>query len=349
MNTTVASELAETFDHKIEDNAAFIASIVTSLFRSLSLTPWTHEQRIENATTINLPTVGRGFCIFIYREATKIIDEVDPAGHVEEMLHHENGDYSVGVGGQTAIFIPSVLWNRNIVWRMDLRGSSMITMRPRIEKRRQSSAGRKASIFRRKSSATGNSLSQENDPAWRKMAIRSAESEPETRREEVSTWQWISIALGRRESKPVVLDERRPLQDNTRNDSAKLDNVLSADEPRSSARKSLDIPQIDIYATKPQTRRLSYHLHTLQFDFQPEVWRQNVHGQEDIRVLAHGDHFTGEEKYGVEYEFVMRCETPKENNTIDQYTVQQWKTVDVVRGPTGKDKTTTTCYERARL
>ena len=341
----MASELAEKFD----DNADFIASMVKSLFRSLSRTPWTHEQRIENATSVNLPTIGRGFCTFICREATKIKDEVDPAGHVEEMLHHENGDYSVGGGEQTAIFIPPVLWNRNIIWRMDLRGSSMITMRPQIEKRRQSSAGRKTSIFRRKWSATSDLPFQGNESAWRKMSIRSAGSEPETRLEEVSTWRRISIAIGRRESKSVVLDERRPPQDNAQNETPKADNVLCTGEPTFTARKSLDIPQIDIYATKSQTRKLSYHLHTLQFDFQPEVWRENVNGQEDIRVLAHGNHFTGEERYGIEYESVMRCAARKERNTIGQYHVQQWKTVEVVRGPAGKDKTTTTCYERARL
>jgi hypothetical protein len=347
MNTTVTPELAETFDDKTEDNAAFIASVVTSLFHSLSRTPWTHEQRIENATTVNLLTTGRGFCSFICRDATMIKDEVDPTGHVEEMLQHENGDYSVGGGGQTAIFIPSVLWNRNIVWRMDLRGSSMVTMRPQVAKRRQSSAGRKASIFRRKSSATSDPPSQENEPAWRKVSIRSAESGLGTRPEQVSTWRRISIAIGRKESKSVVLEECRPRQDDTQNDTANT--VLGTNETTPTPRKSLEIPQIDIYATKPQTRKLSFHLHTLRFDLQPEVWRQNLQDLEEIRVLAHGDHFTGEERYGIAYEFVIGCEAPKADNIIDQYHVQLWKTVEVVRGPGGKDKTTTTCYERAQL
>jgi hypothetical protein len=349
MTTTVTSDIAETLDDYTEDNAAFIACIVASLFRSLSHTPWTHEQRVKNATTVDLPAIGHGFCSFVCREATKIKDEVDPAGNVEEMLHHENGDYSFGGGEQTAIFMPSVLWNRNTVWRMDLRGSSMVTMRPQIEKRRQSSAGRKASIFRRKSTAKSDSPSQENESAWRKMSIQSAEAGPEKRLEEVSTWRRISIAIGRRESKAVALDESGPLQDTTKINDAKVDNVLRTDEPTSSARKNLDIPQIDIYATKPQTRKPAFHLHTLKFDLQPEVWRHNFHSLEDIRILARGDHFTGEERYGIEYEFLMRCEAPKENSTVDQYYVQQWKTVEVVRGPAGKDKTTTTSYGRARL
>lgn len=35
------------------------------------------------------------------------------------------------------------------------------------------------------------------------------------------------------------------------------------------------MPQIDVHATKPDNRKMFFHLHTLEFDLQPEVWRQH--------------------------------------------------------------------------
>lgn len=346
MTTAVTSNIiTETPDDENKDHDSFISSIVTSLFRSLAHTAWTHELWIENATTVNLPTTGHGFCSLISREATKIKGQVDPAGSVEEMLLHENGDYKVEGGDQAAIFKPSLLWSRSFVWRMDLTGSSLITVRPQVEKRRRSSVGRKGSIFSRRSIATSDASSQENESAWRHVSIQSAEAQPQKRLEEVSTWRRISVAIGRRESKAVALDESRPLQDK---DGVNVHSGVKTEEPKYSARKDLHIPQIDIYATKPQTRKMSFHLHTLKFDLQPDVWSQRMHNLEDIPISAHGAHFTGEERYGIKYEFLMRCEAPKGDNRANgQYYVQQWKTVEVVRGPAGKDKTTTTCYGRS--
>lgn len=105
MTTTDPSNSPLIFDHHIKHNDALSAVILTSLFRSLTGT-WTHELCIENATTVDLSTVGHGFCRFVPREATKINGEDDPAGQVEGMLLHENGDYNIEGSEQAAINIP---------------------------------------------------------------------------------------------------------------------------------------------------------------------------------------------------------------------------------------------------
>jgi hypothetical protein len=344
MTTNVTFDLPETSNSKIQDHDTFLYAVLTALFRSLAGT-WTHDLRVENATTVDLPTVGHGFCSFVPREATKIKGEDDRADNVEEMLVHETGEYSIEGSAQAAISIPSLLWNRKFVWRMDARGSSAATVRPQIEKRRESSVGRKGSVFRRLSFSKSRSPPQERELAWRRMSTQSGRGRAEQGLEEESRWRRMSIPVIRRKSKAEVPESNKPLQEEGEHG----EDVLHAEQNQESIQttsEGIGTPRIDIYATKAETRKMSFHLHTLTFDLQPDLWRQNHVNCEDIRIRARGNHFTGEEKYGTNYEFLMRWKAG--NNALDQYCVQQWSAVEVVRGPTGKDKITTTKYGKSQ-
>lgn len=60
--------------------------------------------------------------------------------------------------------------------------------------------------------------------------------------------------------------------------------------------KKLLFQQIDIYATKSETGKISFNLHTVKSDLRPNVWHQSLYSLEDITIKAHGEHFTGEEQ-----------------------------------------------------
>jgi hypothetical protein len=304
MTTNITFDLPETSDSKIQDQDTFTYAVLKALFRSLAGT-WTHDLRAENATTVDLPTVGHGLCSFVPQEATKIKGEDDPAIYVEEMLVHENGEYSIEGSAQAALSIPSLLWNRNFVWRMDVKGSSLTVIRPQVEKRRESSMGRKGSVFRRMSFSKSHSPPQERELAWRRMSTQSGRDKAEQSLEGESRWRRMSIPVIRRKSKAEVPETNKPL----REEGERGEGVLHAEqneESKQTTSEGIGTPRIDIYATKPGTRKMSFHLHTLTFDLQPDLWRQNHVNCEDIRIRARGDHFTGEEKYGTNYEFLMR-------------------------------------------
>ncbi len=73
----------------------------------------------------------------------------------------------------------------------------------------------------------------------------------------------------------------------------------------------------------------------------PVQWR--------IAIEARGDHFTGEERDGTKYGHLVRWKaSQKGDHASGKYYVQQWNTVEVIRGPAGKDKTTTTKYGKSR-
>lgn len=72
----------------------------------------------------------------------------DFARNVKELLMHENGDYTIEAGGQAVIFMPSLLWSRNLIWQINFRGSDPAVVRPRVERRRESNTRRKGSIPR---------------------------------------------------------------------------------------------------------------------------------------------------------------------------------------------------------
>lgn len=78
MTATLTLNIADTLNDQIQDVDAFVASVLTFLFRGLSGT-WTRELRVENATSVNLPTIGHGCRKFTSRETIKINREDDPA------------------------------------------------------------------------------------------------------------------------------------------------------------------------------------------------------------------------------------------------------------------------------
>ena len=262
------------------------------------------------------------------------------------MLLHENGEYSIEGSDQAAIHITPINWSRNLVWRMDLRGSKPAAARPQIEKRKESSTERKGSVFSRMTISRSDSLSGGKEGVWQRSSAQSMVAKPVKAPEKASVWRRISASATRRKSSVPVFETSTLLQ--------KADNKDERDEvqegqPPLAAQKVAVPPQIDIYATKSETGKISFHLHTLKFDLRPNVWRQSLYDLEDITIKAHGEHFTGEERYGINYEFLLRWEPPRGNDCAGgRYYVLQWNTVDVVRGPAGKDKTTITHYGRSR-
>jgi hypothetical protein len=354
--TTITTDTLNPFAHKPNENDAFAASLLTSLFHSLAGT-WTHELRMENATMVDLPTTGHGLCNFTSRAASKIKGLDDSADSVEEMLIHENGDYSIEGSGQSSIYMPSLLWSRNFVWRMDKRGSNPAVVRPQLEKQRKSSgAGRKGSFFRRMSIRNSDPLPIEKEAASRRM---STQSEKGDNRSNGSMWRRMTVPVIRRNSKAEALEEEqaepKPEPDDPIEE-VPIPHQTEIPLPPSQNEATSVIPQIDIYTTKPQTRKLSFHLHTLTFNLQPETWHHLLSTNQDITLQAQGDHFSGEERYGTKYEFVLRPAkpTPRDDGDEDEaeaacrHYVERWSTVEVVRGPAGKDKTTTTRYTKTR-
>lgn len=349
MATTITSITPITpnpFDDKPKDIDAFAASLLTSVFHSLAGT-WTHEIHMENATTVDIPAAGHGLCSFTLREASRIQGVDDSAGGVEEMLVHENGEYSIEGSAQSSIYMPSLLWSRNFVWRMDKRGSNPVIVRPQLEKqRRPSSAGRKGSFFRRLSLRNSDSLPLAKEAESRRM---SAQSEEGNSGGGGSMWRRMTVPVMRRNSKAGVLLEEQPgLDDRVGGLSNIQQTERSLPSPCDEARV---IPQIDIYTTKPQTRKISFHLHSLTFNIQPDLWRQQSSNGEELIIEAQGHHFSGEERYGTKYEFNLRSKPNRrtdEDEATSCYYVERWSAVEVVRGPAGKDKMTTTRYSKTR-
>lgn len=341
MTATVTFTMPETFVELSNSHDAFSASVLISLFHSLAGT-WTHELRIQNATAGDLITLGHGFCKFNAREATQIKGEDDSGGNVKEMLVHENGEYTIAGSGQAPIYMPPLLWNRDFVWRIDLRGSSQVVARPQIEKRCESSDGRKAFIFRRKSTQKSDTEIPDEETSRRRMSSQSGKANIANDRQEESIWRRMSVPILHRKSRAEAFEKPEPLQEDEGEDVLVPDQI---EHPVSPMLEHRHIPQIDIYATKQDTRKMSFHLHNFIFDLKPDVWRQQQSESANFTVEARGDHFSGEERYGTNYEFLMSTQAAKAN-TSGLYYVLQWKTVEVVRGPAGKDKTTTTWYTR---
>lgn len=267
MATIVTPTIPNPFDDKSrDDHGVFTVCLLTSIFYSLAGT-WTHEIRMENAITVDLTTIGHGLCMFTPREASRIKGLNDSAGRVEEMLIHENGDYSIEASAKSSIYMPSLLWSRNFVWRMDKGGSNSVIVRPQPEKqRRLSSAGRKGFFLRRLSMRNDSPLSVEGEEGSRRM---STQSEKGNRGGIGSLRLRMTVPFMRRKSKVGRLLEEQPELDNN------IENTASAQQTESflpsPQYKSSIILQIDIYTTKPQTRKISFHLHTLTFNVQPDL------------------------------------------------------------------------------
>jgi hypothetical protein len=345
MTTAVTFNFPNPFKEEPENqDDAYTASILASLFNSLAGT-WIHERRIENITSVNLASIGHGFCHFASREATKIKGQEDSTEDVEEMIVHETGEFHVEGAGQTSFYIPPIMLNRNFVWRMDKKGSRPAVARPQVEKRKASSAGRKGSIFRRKSSQKSTSPTFE-ESATRRMSTPTEKKDAQKTDYDASIWRRMSVPAIRRKSKAPPREVEEPVADD---DNGEEEDTATNEEEKSSGTTDSTVPQIDVYSTKPSTNVMSFHVHTIKFDLQPETWRGNAMSGEDITISARGDHFSGEERFGTDYQFLLKWRPPLAGiDSVGQYCVENWSTVEIGRGTGEKDKTTTTKYIKNR-
>lgn len=190
------------------------------------------------------------------------------------------------------------------------------------------------------------SLSGEGKRGWGRSASESMVAKPANAPEKVSVWRRISASASPRKVTVIVPGTSASLQE--ADNEGGCDDVQEEESPIA-PQKVVIIPQIDIYETKSETGKMSFHLHTLIFYLRPNVCRQNLYGLEDITIKAYGEHFTGQERYGKQYEFLMRWEPHVANSCGGgRYYVLQWNTVEIVRGPEGKDKTTVTHCGRSQ-
>ena len=83
---------------------------------------------------------------------------------------------------------------------------------------------------------------------------------------------------------------------------------------------------------------MAFHLTSIQLE--ADQWPQI---QGDVVIKALGKHFSGETQYGTQYEFVLR-----QIISSKIWECLRWTTIEIVRGSSGTDRTTTTHYTRAK-